>query len=66
VSSWLNDKLLRLLCETLALADAEDLNIGRGHTGLEVIKLRVACTKLLTASMPMTDFFAKQHQTRQR
>lgn len=65
----LNDELLRLLHETLALADADDLNIGRVNLrqgGLEVIKLRVACIKLLTASMPMTDFFAKQHQTRQR
>ncbi|KAF9222005.1 FAT-domain-containing protein [Gyrodon lividus] len=65
----LNDELLRLLHETLALADADDLNIGRVNLrqgGLEVIKLRVACIKLLTASMPMTDFFSKQHQTRQR
>ncbi|KAH7887705.1 hypothetical protein F5I97DRAFT_1804974 [Phlebopus sp. FC_14] len=65
----INDELLRLLHETLALADADDLNIGRANLrqgGLEVIKLRVACIKLLTASMPMTDFFSKQHQTRQR
>jgi transformation/transcription domain-associated protein len=65
----LNDELLRLLHETLALADADDLNIGRVNLrqgGLEVIKLRVACIKLLTASMPITDFFSKQHQTRQR
>jgi hypothetical protein len=26
----------------------------------------VACIKLLTASMPMTDFFSKHHATRQR
>lgn len=66
----LNDELLRLLHETLALADAEDGSLlGRGNPrqgGIEVIKLRVACIKLLTASMPMTDFFSKQHQTRQR
>ncbi|KAI6151887.1 hypothetical protein BKA82DRAFT_2906299 [Pisolithus tinctorius] len=65
----LNDELLRLLHETLALADADDLNLGRGNlrqNGLEVIKLRVSCIKLLTASMPMTDFFTKQIQTRQR
>ncbi|KAG6332834.1 hypothetical protein ID866_6255 [Astraeus odoratus] len=65
----LNDELLRLLHETLALADADDLNLGRGNlrqNSLEVVKLRVACIKLLTASMPMTDFFSKQHQTRQR
>ncbi|KAH7909445.1 hypothetical protein BJ138DRAFT_1066999 [Hygrophoropsis aurantiaca] len=65
----LNDELLRLLHETLGLADADDLLMGRVNLrqgGIEVIKLRVACIKLLTASMPMTDFFSKQHQTRQR
>jgi transformation/transcription domain-associated protein len=66
----LNDELLRLLHETLALADADDVNLlGRGNPrqgAIEVIKLRVACIKLLTASMPMTDFFSKQPQTRQR
>ncbi|THH01673.1 hypothetical protein EW026_g1062 [Hermanssonia centrifuga] len=66
----LNDELLRLLHEALALADADDMAlISRGNprqAGLEVIKLRVACIKLLTASMPLTDFFSKQHQTRQR
>ncbi|KAI6164899.1 hypothetical protein EDD17DRAFT_1802323 [Pisolithus thermaeus] len=36
------------------------------HETLEIVKLRVACIKLLTASMPMTDFFSKQIQTRQR
>jgi len=66
----LNDELLRLLHETLALADADDTqllgprNLRQG--GLEVIRLRVACIKLLTASMPLTDFFSRQHQTRQR
>jgi transformation/transcription domain-associated protein len=66
----LNDELLRLLHETLALADAEETNLlGRANPrqgSIEVTKLRVACIKLLTASMPMTDFFSKQHQTRQR
>ncbi|KAL6299677.1 atypical/PIKK/TRRAP protein kinase [Sparassis latifolia] len=66
----LNDELLRLLHETLALADADDMALlGRGNPrqgSLEIIKLRVACIKLLTASMPLTDFFSKQHQTRQR
>lgn len=66
----LNDELLRLLHETLALADAEDSQLlGRGSLRqgkLDVIKLRVACIKLLTASMPLTDFFSRQHQTRQR
>jgi transformation/transcription domain-associated protein len=66
----LNDELLRLLHETLALADADDVSLlGRGNPrqgAIEIVKLRVACIKLLTASMPMTDFFSKQHQTRQR
>ncbi|KAI0921097.1 hypothetical protein AcW2_006184 [Taiwanofungus camphoratus] len=66
----LNDELLRLLHEALALADADDMALlGRGNPrqgSLEIIKLRVACIKLLTASMPLTDFFSKQHQTRQR
>ncbi|KAF7355349.1 hypothetical protein MSAN_01451500 [Mycena sanguinolenta] len=66
----LNDELLRLLHETLALADAEDSSLlPRGSLpvrqgNLEIIKLRVACIKLLTASMPLTDFFSRQHQTR--
>ncbi|KAF9075762.1 FAT domain-containing protein [Rhodocollybia butyracea] len=66
----LNDELLRLLHETLALADAEDaalLSRSNPRQGqLEMTKLRVACIKLLTAAMPMTDFFQKSPQTRQR
>ncbi|TDL29737.1 hypothetical protein BD410DRAFT_736870 [Rickenella mellea] len=66
----LNDELLRLLHETLALADAEDATlINRANfrqSSLEVVQLRVACIKLLTASMPLADFYSKQHQTRQR
>jgi transformation/transcription domain-associated protein len=66
----LNDELLRLLHETLALADADDMSlltrVNPRQGSIEVIKLRVACIKLLTASMPMTDFFSKQPQTRQR
>ncbi|KZT05505.1 atypical/PIKK/TRRAP protein kinase [Laetiporus sulphureus 93-53] len=66
----LNDELLRLLHETLALADADDVAlIGRSNprgSSLEIIKLRVACIRLLTAAMPLTDFFSKQHQTRQK
>lgn len=64
-----NDELLRLLHETLALADAEDTQLVGPQNlrqGGEVIKLRVACIKLLTASMPLTDFFSRQPQTRQR
>ncbi|EPQ59490.1 hypothetical protein GLOTRDRAFT_136350 [Gloeophyllum trabeum ATCC 11539] len=66
----LNEELLRLLHETLALADADDANLlGRGNPrqgGLDIINLRVAAIKLLTASMPMTDFFSKHTATRQR
>ncbi|KAF8640045.1 hypothetical protein AX17_001287 [Amanita inopinata Kibby_2008] len=66
----LNDEFLRLLHETLALADADDAAlVGRGNLqqhAAEITRLRVACIKLLTASMPLTDFFSKQHQTRQR
>ncbi|OCH94107.1 atypical/PIKK/TRRAP protein kinase [Obba rivulosa] len=66
----LNDELLRLLHEALALADADDMAlIGRGNVrqgSLDIIKLRVACIKLLTASMPLTDYYNKQAQTRQR
>ncbi|KAG1846277.1 hypothetical protein F4604DRAFT_1936498 [Suillus subluteus] len=65
----LNDALLRLLHEILGLTDANDVQLARGNLrqgSLEIIKLRVACIKLLTASMPMMDFFSKQHQTRQR
>ncbi|KAJ7068316.1 hypothetical protein C8F01DRAFT_1364679 [Mycena amicta] len=68
----LNDELLRLLHETLALADAEDSSLlPRGgvsvrQSNLDIIKLRVASIKLLTAAMPVTDFFSRQHQTRQR
>lgn len=66
----LNDELLRLLHEALALADADDIALGaRGNprqSSIEIVKLRVACIKLLTAAMPLTDFFSKQNNTRQR
>ncbi|KAJ3542518.1 hypothetical protein NMY22_g3491 [Coprinellus aureogranulatus] len=68
----LNDELLRLLHETLALADADDAQLlgprSLRQTTLEVVKLRVACIKLrlLTAAMPLTDYFSRQPQTRQR
>ncbi|KAI9508927.1 FAT domain-containing protein, partial [Russula earlei] len=66
----LNDELLRLLHEALALADAEDAGLlSRGsarQSSMDITKLRVAAIRLLTASMPITEFFAKQPQTRQR
>jgi transformation/transcription domain-associated protein len=65
-----NDELLRMLHESLALADADDQmlipRLSQRHTSVAMIKLRVACIKLLTASLPVTDFFSKQGQTRQR
>lgn len=66
----LGDELLRLLHETLALADADDSQLmtraSARQSAAEIVKLRIACIKLLTASMPMTDFFSKQPQTRTR
>ncbi|EKM59507.1 uncharacterized protein PHACADRAFT_205724 [Phanerochaete carnosa HHB-10118-sp] len=70
----LTDELLRLLHEALALADAEDMHLQPPRQGevvarqsvIQMTKLRVACIKLLTASMPLTDFFAKQQTTRQK
>ncbi|KAG8921641.1 hypothetical protein FRC01_000141 [Tulasnella sp. 417] len=56
--------------KALALADAEDQNLlGRPvhrQNSLALNKLRVACIKLLTASMRATDFFAKQPTVRQK
>lgn len=65
------EELLRMLHECLAVSEQEDhlLLGGRGNprqNGIEVTKLRVACIRLLTASMPMTDFFSKNPSTRQR
>lgn len=64
------DELIRLLHETLGLADAEDLallgRVSSRQSRIEVTKLRVVCIKLLTAAMPLTDYFSRQHQTRQR
>jgi transformation/transcription domain-associated protein len=67
----LNDELLRLLHETMGLLEPDDsTGFARGNNprqnAADIIKLRVACIKLLTASMPITDFFVKQVQTRTR
>jgi transformation/transcription domain-associated protein len=66
----LSEELIRLLHEAVALADADDSAFpGRGNlrqNANDIIKLRVASIKLLTASMPLTDFFSKHPQTRQR
>ncbi|KAI0698576.1 hypothetical protein BC835DRAFT_1541792 [Cytidiella melzeri] len=66
----LNEELLRLLHEALALADADDAalmnRVNLRQSSMEIIKLRVACIKLLTAAMPLTDYFSKHNTTRQR
>ncbi|QRW04664.1 atypical/PIKK/TRRAP kinase [Ceratobasidium sp. AG-Ba] len=69
----MNDKLLWLLSEALAIADAEDRDIvgpgGRGGPRSDAAvpeQLRVVCIKLLTSSMSITEFFAKQMATRQK
>ena len=66
----LTDELLRLLHEALALADMDDAMLAQRSNvraaTIEAVQLRVACIKLLTASMPLTDFFSKQNQTRPR
>ncbi|KEP49326.1 histone acetyltransferase SAGA, TRRAP/TRA1 component, pi-3 kinase superfamily TRA1 protein [Rhizoctonia solani 123E] len=68
----MNDELMRLLSEALAIADAEDRDIvgpGRGspRSNAAVLEqLRVVCIKLLTSSMSVTEFFAKQMATRQK
>ncbi|ELU45462.1 Histone acetyltransferase SAGA, TRRAP/TRA1 component, PI-3 kinase superfamily TRA1 [Rhizoctonia solani AG-1 IA] len=69
----MNEELLRLLSEALAIADAEDRDIvgpgGRGgpRSNAAVLEqLRVVCIKLLTSSMSVTEFFAKQMATRQK
>ncbi|KAG2013625.1 atypical/PIKK/TRRAP protein kinase [Coprinopsis cinerea AmutBmut pab1-1] len=65
-----SEELLRLLHEALALADAEDVQLVGPRTtrssALEILKLRESCIKLLTAAMPITDFFGKIPHTRQR
>jgi len=64
----LNKELLRLLHETLALADTDDIHLlGQEsvHQGtIKITKLCVACIRLLTAAMPITDLFSCQTQTR--
>jgi transformation/transcription domain-associated protein len=65
-----NDELMRLVHETIALADADDTSlIGRvvHHAAeLSLRNLRVACLKLLCAAMSFPDLFSKQHASRTR
>ena len=66
----LTDELLRLLHEALVLADNTDgtlvAKIDARKSSMEVVQLRVACLKLLTAAMPIADGFSRIPQTRQR
>ena len=52
-----------MLHEALALSDAEDADLlSRGsarQSSLDITKLRMAAIRLLTASMPITEFFSK-------
>lgn len=62
------DELLRLLHETIALASAKDITLlGRSgnprHASLEIVRLKVACIKLLYGAIPVTDCYAKHSGT---
>jgi transformation/transcription domain-associated protein len=65
----MSDELLRLLQEALAFAEAEDTSLVNRPAYRQAVasasSLRVACIKLLTAAMPITEMFAKQGGTRQ-
>ncbi|KAL5487751.1 TRA1 [Sanghuangporus weigelae] len=65
-----NDELIRLLHEALALADNNDQALiaktDVRKSTQEVTQLRVACLKLLTAALPLTDCFSRIPTTRQR
>lgn len=66
----INEELIRLMHEVIALADADDQAlIGRGaqhRHEVSLKSLRISCLKLLSAAMACTDFFAKQNQARSR
>ncbi|KAH8118563.1 FAT-domain-containing protein [Phellopilus nigrolimitatus] len=66
----MNEELIRLLHEALALADNSDMSlvakIDVRKSSLEVVQLRVACLKLLSAALPLTDCFSRVPHTRQR
>ncbi|VDC00096.1 unnamed protein product [Peniophora sp. CBMAI 1063] len=66
-----NDELSRLLHEVLALADAGDQTLmGRGNnarqSAREIMRLRIACIRLLSASLPLTDYYSRQPTTRRK
>jgi transformation/transcription domain-associated protein len=63
----LNQELQRLLQEVIALASAEDHSLsGRGNvrqTAQDITKLRVACLRLLTSAVVVTEGFTKYGTT---
>lgn len=65
-----NDELIRLLHEALALTDNNDhaliAKTDIRKSTQEVTRLRVACLKLLTTALPLTDYFSRIPTTRQR
>ncbi|OLL22884.1 Transcription-associated protein 1 [Neolecta irregularis DAH-3] len=69
----LNDEMMRLLHEVLALADAEDsalVNDGgslpKYKTETSLAELRIACIKLLSTAISLPDSSAQQNQTKGR
>lgn len=65
-----NEELVRLLSEAIALADAEDQAlIGRAaqhRHEVSLRNLRISCLKLLSAAMGCTDYFKDHSNTRTR
>lgn len=64
------DELLRILHEAIGLADADDSSlVGRLSQRQSILianNVRICGIKLMTASLPVTDCYAKQVQTRQK
>lgn len=60
----LNDELIRLVHETLALADADDQALtskaSQHKNVVSLTKLRTACVKLLSSAMAFNDFSSSQ------
>ncbi|EJD48939.1 hypothetical protein AURDEDRAFT_150681 [Auricularia subglabra TFB-10046 SS5] len=64
------DELLRVLHEAIGVADAEDSSLVARYPSrlgqMTANNVRICGIKLMTASLPVTDCYAKQTQTRQR
>ncbi|KAH7106416.1 FAT domain-containing protein [Auriculariales sp. MPI-PUGE-AT-0066] len=65
-----NEELLRALHEAIGLADADDQSLinraGQRQSMVLANMARVSGIRLTTASLPITEFYAKHTQTRQR